>query len=120
MKLYDSELKVMEVLWEKGEMSASQIAKILNEEIGWNRNTTYTVIKKNIEKGAIRRLEPNFLCIPLITKREVQVMETDELLNKMFAGSRLQLFSTLIGGKSLTSDEANYLRTIVNDLDDSM
>ncbi len=56
IKLYDSELKVMEILWKEGELTAGQIAKILKEEIGWNRNTTYTVIKKCIEKGAVERI----------------------------------------------------------------
>ena len=46
IKLFDSELKVMEVLWREGDLTAGQIAGILKEEIGWNRNTTYTVIKK--------------------------------------------------------------------------
>ena len=62
IKLYDSELKVMEILWKEGELTAGQIAKILKEEIGWNRNTTYTVIKKCIEKGAVERFEPKFRC----------------------------------------------------------
>ena len=55
MKLFDSELRVMETLWKLGDLTAGQIAKILNQQIGWNRNTTYTVIKKLIEKEAIER-----------------------------------------------------------------
>ena len=37
IKLYDSELKVMEILWKEGELTAGQIAKILKEEIGWRK-----------------------------------------------------------------------------------
>ncbi len=55
MKLYDSELKIMDVLWKRGDLSAGQLAKILKEVTGWNRNTTYTVIKKCIEKCAVER-----------------------------------------------------------------
>ena len=40
MKLFDSELRVMETLWKLGDLTAGQIAKILNQQIGWNRNTT--------------------------------------------------------------------------------
>ena len=46
IKLFDSELKVMEALWKAGDLTAGQLAKILKEQTGWNRNTTYTVIKK--------------------------------------------------------------------------
>ena len=58
MKLFDSEQKVMDVLWREGDLHAGRIAEIPNDEIAWNRNTTYTVIKKCIEKGAIERQEP--------------------------------------------------------------
>ncbi|MDR2771725.1 MAG: BlaI/MecI/CopY family transcriptional regulator, partial [Clostridiales Family XIII bacterium] len=53
VKLFDSELKVMDVLWQEGDLTAKGIAKILAGRIGWNKNTTYTVIKKCIDKGAI-------------------------------------------------------------------
>ena len=93
MKLFDSERKVMEVLWREGEMPAGQIVKILKEETGWNRNTTYTVIKKCVDKGAIKRQEPGFVCSPLISRQEVQDYETEELIDKMFDGSKEKFFA---------------------------
>ena len=59
MKLFDSEWKVMEVLWQENDRTAKEISLRLADSIGWNKNTTYTVIKKCIEKGAIERREPN-------------------------------------------------------------
>ena len=50
IKLFDSELKVMDVLWKEGDKTAKQISDILKEEIGWNMNTTYTVIKSASQK----------------------------------------------------------------------
>lgn len=96
IKLFDSELKVMEVLWERGESKAGELVKILKEETGWNRNTTYTVIKKLVSKGAIERIEPNFVCKALISKEEVQKQETETLINKMFGGSQKNFFQLLL------------------------
>ena len=45
-KLFDSEAKVMEIIWDKSPISAKEISLIAAEKIGWNKNTTYTVIKK--------------------------------------------------------------------------
>ena len=87
IKLFDSELKVMAVLWREGDSTAKQISDILKEEIGWNVNTTYTVIKKCIKKGAIQRREPNFLCHALVSKAQVQETETDELIERIYDGS---------------------------------
>ncbi len=117
IKLFDSELKVMGVLWEEGDTTAKQISDILKAEIGWNMNTTYTVIKKCIAKGAIERSEPNFLCHALITKQEAQEAETDELIGKMFDGSADKLFASLLDRRKLTAEQIAKLRQIVGNLD---
>ncbi len=117
IKLFDSELKVMDVLWKDGDMTAKQISDILKEEIGWNMNTTYTVIKKCISKGAIERLDPNFICHALIAKEQVQEAETDELINKVFDGSADLLFASLLGRKNLSAEQIEKLRSIVGSLE---
>ena len=50
-KLFESEAKVMEIIWVKAPISAKDISLIAAETIGWNKNTTYTVIKKLEAKG---------------------------------------------------------------------
>ena len=57
VKLFDSELKVMDVLWREGDATAKYISEVLRDEVGWNKNTTYTLIKRCMKKGAIERLE---------------------------------------------------------------
>ena len=118
IKLFDSELKVMDVLWKEGDRTAKQISDILKAEIGWNMNTTYTVIKKCIAKGAIERREPNFLCRALIGKEAVQQAETDELIGKLFDGSADQLFAALLGRKKLSEEQIAKLKQIVGDFDE--
>lgn len=116
VKLFDSELNVMEVLWKEGELAAGQIAKILNEQIGWNRNTTYTVIKKLIDKGAIERIEPNFICRASISKEQIQQFETRELIGKLFNGSSEMFISAFFNSGDLSDGEIERLRQIVEKL----
>ncbi len=116
-KLVDSELKVMNIIWDEKEATAKHISDILNQKYGWNINTTYTLIKRCIKKGAVERIEPNFLCRPLITRDEVQKEAVSELINKIFSGSAEKLFASLIGGNSLSKEEIDSLKRIVKDLD---
>ncbi len=119
VKLFDSELKVMDVLWREGDKTAKQISDILKETIGWNMNTTYTVIKKCIAKDAIERKEPNFMCHALITKEMVQEAETDELIGKLFDGSPDLLFASLLGRQKLSKEQIASLHQMVADLKES-
>ena len=116
-KLNPSELKVMEVLWRGGEQPARQIAETLTGQLGWNANTTYTLIKRCIAKGTIERREPNFLCVPLVSREAVQHAETDELVGKLFDGSTDKLFASLLGRKKLTAEQIARLREIVGEVE---
>ena len=87
-KLFESEAKVMEIIWTKSPISAKEISLIAAETIGWNKNTTYTVIKKLEAKAFIRREEPGFICTPLISQNQMQKVEAVSLVKKVFGGSR--------------------------------
>lgn len=107
----------MEVLWREGDLPAGQIVKILKEETGWNRNTTYTVIKKCVDKGAVRRTEPGFVCSALISRQEVQDYETEELIDRMFDGSREKFFAAFLDGGKLSRQEVEQLKKMIDRLE---
>lgn len=107
----------MNVLWREGDTTAKHISDVLKTEIGWNMNTTYTLIKRCIKKGAIERSEPNFMCHALIPKEDVQDAETNELINKIYDGSVDKLFAALLGRKKLTAEQIEKLKQIIWDLE---
>lgn len=117
VKLFDSELKVMDVLWREGDATAKHISDVLKEEVGWNMNTTYTLIKRCIKKRAIQRSEPNFRCHALIPKEEVQAAETDGLIDKMFDGCADQLFASLLSRKKLSPEQLERLKRLVDEME---
>ena len=118
MKLFDSEWKVMEVLWQKNDRTAKEISLRLADTIGWNKNTTYTVIKKCIENGAIERREPNFICHAQITKQQAQKEEAETLVEKVFDGSVELLFASILSDRSLSKDELARLKALVEAMEE--
>lgn len=117
IKLFDSELKVMDILWKEGIVPAKYVADRLTQELGWNKNTTYTLIKRCMKKGAIERTEPNFMCHALIAKEDVQETETNELINKIYDGSVDKMFAALLGRKKLSAEQIEKLKQIVDSLE---
>jgi BlaI family transcriptional regulator, penicillinase repressor len=113
IKLFDSELKLMELVWNSGTVSAKELTLLAKKQIGWNKNTTYTVLKKLVEKNAVKREEPNFLCSPLVTREQVQQDETNNLINKLYNGSKKAFFSAFIGKEKLSSEEIEELKRII-------
>jgi len=112
VKLFDSELKIMDIVWDKEPVSAKEITLIAAETIGWNKNTTYTIIKKLIEKKAIERTEPNFICTSLVKKEDVQKAETQSLINKLYNGSKKVFFAAFIED-DISDDELEVLKKLI-------
>jgi len=117
MKLFNSELKIMNVLWSQGDTIAKDLVKILRDEIGWNKSTTYTMISRCINKGIIANIGDNFTCHALIGKDEVQKFETNELIQNMFEGSADKLIASVIDGRYLSEDEVEKLKEYIKNLD---
>ena len=113
-KLFESEAKVMEIIWAKAPISAKDISLIAAETIGWNKNTTYTVIRKLEAKGFIRREDPGFICTPIISQNQMQKVEATSLVKKVFGGSRKALFSALLEDEPLSAEEIDELRKLID------
>ena len=103
----------MEIVWEKEPISAKEISLIAAEKIGWNKNTTYTVIKKLEEKGYIKREDPGFICTSVVSRDIVRKNETNGLVQKLFGGSKKALFSALLDDEELSESDINELRKMI-------
>ncbi|WP_081962945.1 BlaI/MecI/CopY family transcriptional regulator [Desulfosporosinus sp. HMP52] len=112
VKLFDSELKIMDIVWDKEPVSAKEITLIAAETIGWNKNTSYTIIKKLIEKKALERTEPNFICTSLVKKEAVQKAETQSLIDKLYKGSKKAFFASFIEN-DVSEEELEALKKLL-------
>ncbi len=116
VKLFESELKVMDLLWKEGDLPAKEIAQRLKAQINWSKTTTYTVLKKCVEKQAVLRTEPGFVCSPLISRAEVQADETNDLIDRMYGGSKDLLIASLLGNQEMTPDDLARLKKLVEEM----
>ncbi len=115
IRLHEGELNVMELLWANEQIAAKDISNIIKNYIGWEKNTTYTVINRLIGKGAVSREDPGFICRALITKEKVQEIETQALLNKVFAGELGNFFNEYLRRVKLTPAEIVELESVLGE-----
>ena len=112
LRLHEGELNIMELLWSNKELAAKDISKIIKEYIGWEKNTTYTVIKRLIDKGAVQRTDPGFICSALISQRSVREIETKRLLNQFYNGSLQTFISEYLKNQRLSAGDIAELQKL--------
>ncbi len=117
LKLFDSELKILEILWREGELTAKQLAEITARETGWSKTTTYTVLKKCVDKGAVERKDPGFHCRALVSLEDVRASRTGELVDRLYGGRPDRLAAFLIQGKALSRAELDELKKLIEEME---
>ena len=66
IKIGDGEIKIMEYIWNRDSIKAGEIVQLAQKDHGWSKNTTYTMLKRLVEKGMIQRRDPGFHCYALV------------------------------------------------------
>lgn len=111
-KIHEGEYRFCLVLWEHAPVTAVELAKLCQEQLGWKRTTTYTVIKRLGEKGVLRN--DSGVIIPLVSREEAQGWEIDELVEKKFAGSLPAFIAAFTRRQELSEEELDAVQQMID------
>ena len=110
-KVYESEYRFCLILWRNEPISSAKLAKLCNEELGWSRTTTYTVIKRLSDRGVVKN--ENATVTSLVSKEQIQAAEMNEMVNKTFEGSLPAFIAAFAKRQQLTDAEIAEIRRII-------
>lgn len=116
-KIFESEYKFCEILWEQEPISSRELVKLCNERLEWKKSTTYTVIKRLSERGVLK--SENAIVTSLVSKEEIQIAASEEFLNKTFSGSIPQFIAAFTKRRNLSSKEIDEIQQIIDTFKES-
>lgn len=111
----DGEWKLMNLLWEQEPRTIGELVEALKEDTGWNKSTIFMMLKRLLEKGAVRMESGGRyqLYYPVVPREEATLRETENFLSKVYRGSVGMMLASMTGQKQLTKDEIDELYTIL-------
>ena len=110
-KIFESEYRFCLILWEYEPISASKLAALCKERLEWSRTTTYTVIKRLVERGVLSNVNSEIKS--LVSKDEVQLSELDEILEKRFEGSLPAFIAAFAKQQKLSESDVEEIKQII-------
>ena len=110
-KLFESEYRFCLILWEHEPVTAAELVKLCQAQLGWKRTTTYTVIKRLGERGVVQNKDG--VVTALVSREAAQVSEIDELMEKKFQGSLPAFLAAFARRQDLSEEEAEEIRRII-------
>lgn len=111
-KVFESEYRFCLILWEHEPVKSTELVRLCEEQLGWKKATTYTVIKRLAERGVLQ--SENAVVTSLVSKDEVQASEIDELVEKTFEGSLPSFIAAFTKHKKLSTEEVQEIRKMID------
>lgn len=110
-KITDSELLVMQVLWEKGEsMSLTELRRAVQERSGWEQSTVKTLIRRLCDKGALSQEKREvYYYSPNLSEDEYNADATESFLHRIYRGSARRLVAALVEKNDLSEQDVAEL-----------
>lgn len=116
MRCSDFELEVMQVFWEKGDLTAPEVHKTIESKRKVAYNTVKTIIDRLEKKGGLERVRQygrTILFHVTIERDEVTGPMVRGFMDRLFHGDPKKLMSHLFQEESLSDEEVRYLEELI-------
>lgn len=110
----ERELEILQVLWEAGEASLSEVREALSRERPVAATTVASMLKIMSDKGQVERT-PDRRWRALVSRNTAGQGLLDRLLNVVFDGSAQRLVAHVVESHPLTKQEVDQLRKLLED-----
>ena len=118
--LTQAELRLMKILWERGESGVSDMVTAISAETELAYTSVLTTIRILEKKGYVchRQEGRAFLYSSCVGESEAGRSEVRHVLHRFFGNSRERLLLSLLGDDEITPEELNRLRMAIATLPD--
>jgi predicted transcriptional regulator len=113
--LTEAELRIMRILWTRGESLVSDLVAAMPEDTPLAYTSVLTTVRILEQKGYVEHRQEGraFLYKPCVAEHEASRSEVNHMLHRFFGNSRERLLLTLLGDGDITHDELQRLKNAI-------
>ena len=112
LHLTGSEYRLMKLIWDNHPLTSGNLVSLCSESLGWKKSTTYTVLKRLIQKNIVKNEDS--VIEALVSQSQVSRYESRQLLSGRFDGSLPDFIAAFMQGRTISAEEAKRLKEIID------
>ncbi len=116
LKPTESELEILQVLWDKGEATVREVHEALVTIKDCGYTTTLKLMQIMFEKGLVIRDDSSRTHIyqPNVSKEKTQQQLVNKMVDTLFSGSHSQLVMQALGSHVPSKEELDEIQQLLN------
>ena len=111
-KIHEGEYRFCLIMWEHEPVTAVQLVKLCQEQLGWKKSTTYTVIKRLGERGELK-LE-NGIVTAFVSREAAEAAEIDTFVESKFGGSLPAFVAAFTKRQDLSEHDLDEVQRMID------
>lgn len=119
--LTEAELRLMDVLWDKGSATVAEVSDALPKQLGLAYNTVLTTMRILEDKGYVRHTKSKegraFIYKPVVSRDAASRSAVRQLLGRFFGNSTEALVLNLLEDEDLTEAERKRIQDMLKEED---
>lgn len=112
LRLAEGEYRFACIVWDNEPLPSGKLVELCREELGWKKSTTYTVLKKLVDRGILRN--DSAVVSAAVPWEEVLREESRAVVERTFAGSLPSFLAHFMGGRTISDAEADELKALID------
>ena len=119
--LGETEMEILNIVWELGEASVSEVRERMLEYRDVAYTTVMTILKNLADKEVLKYREEgrSYIYFAAVKPEEVRLSLIDRLVDKVFKGSPKELVQTLVQSENLSDEERLEIKKMIDKLGDT-
>ena len=112
LRLAEGEYRFACIVWDNEPLPSGRLVDLCARQLGWKKSTTYTVLKKLVDRGILRN--DNAVVSAVIPKDQVLQEESRAVVERTFNGSLPSFLAHFMGGRTISDAEADELKALID------
>lgn len=112
LRLAEGEYRFACIVWDNEPLPSGRLVELSQKQLGWKKSTTYTVLKKLVDRGVLRN--ENAVVTAAIPKDTILRGESRAVVERTFGGSLPSFLAHFMGGRTISAAEADELKAIID------
>ncbi|MBQ9925014.1 MAG: BlaI/MecI/CopY family transcriptional regulator [Clostridia bacterium] len=115
MRLGLVEARFADLIWQYEPIASGDLVRLCEQQLGWKKSTTYTVLKKLCDRGIFKNEQS--IVTSCLTKEEFQARQSERFVEETFAGSLPAFIAAFTKRKKLSGRDIEEIRKMIDSYD---